>query len=199
MNMESQIHPRFMDVGDLLLANGAISEELLVAVRAQQQESGASTAQCLVSAGNISEEIVIRSLAELEHVEFHPLNTYQAEEKLIRSIPAKLIFHYEMLPLFVDDGGISIAFGDLPDPLELGNLRLLLGKRINVVLAPPARIRAQFGNALGLALRQWIKLRKISGHPKRMSSGSTKSLPTRKAESARAPFPNSWSRYSMKP
>ena len=25
MNMESQIHPRFMDVGDLLLANGAIT------------------------------------------------------------------------------------------------------------------------------------------------------------------------------
>ena len=35
MNTESQIHPRFMDVGDLLLANGAISEELLISVRAQ--------------------------------------------------------------------------------------------------------------------------------------------------------------------
>ncbi len=150
MNMESQIDPRSMDVGDLLLANGAISEELLVAVRAQQQESGASTAQCLVSTGNVSEEIVIRSLAELEHVEFHPLDTYQPEEKLLRSIPAKLIFHYEMLPLSVDDGGISIAFGDLPDPLELGNLRLLLGKRINVVLAPPARIRAQIRECFGL-------------------------------------------------
>ena len=150
MNMESQIDPRSMDVGDLLLANGAISEELLVAVRAQQQESGASTAQCLVSTGNVSEEIVIRSLAELEHVEFHPLDTYQPEEKLLRSIPAKLIFHYEMLPLSVDDGGISIAFGDLPDPLELGNLRLLLGKRINVVLAPPARIRAHIRECFGL-------------------------------------------------
>ena len=87
MNMESQIHPRSMDVGDLLLANGAISEELLVAVE-RSNEVGSFRHNVWFPPG-MSLKIVIRSLAELEHVEFHPLDTYQPEEKLLRVHPGQ--------------------------------------------------------------------------------------------------------------
>ena len=148
--MESKRPQRDMDVGDILHARGLLLEKELLEVRSRQQGTGESTVRVLFALGLLSEEAIVQANAELEHYDYAALEHYQPDSALIKSIPSKLIFHYEMLPISDDEGGIVMAFGDVPDPLELGNLRLLLGKRIQVALSPPSRIRAHIRNLFGL-------------------------------------------------
>ncbi len=85
------------------------------------------------------------------------------KREILDLVPIKLIFHYHLLPLGLEDDGLILAFSEPPRQMEQGNLRLLLGKRFKIVLATPSAIHAVIKKHFGLGAETVEKLRQERG------------------------------------
>ncbi len=161
----SPIQNRHADAADLLLAKGLLTEVSLQQVRQRQQRLKVSCAKAVLELRLASEEETIKALAESEYLDYLPLDSYEPSDELLHSLPVKLVFHYHILPVKVEDDCFTLAFGDVPSSIELGNLRLILGKRIQVVLAPPSRIQSVIKRCFGIGADTVEQLRSESQIP----------------------------------
>jgi len=109
-----------------------------------------SCAKAILDLKLASEEETLKALAESEHLEFLDLEHYEPTSELLHTLPVKLVFHYQVLPIKVEDDCLTLAFAEVPSPIELGNLRLILGKRIQVALAAPSRIQSVIKRSFGI-------------------------------------------------
>ena len=156
---------RHADVGDILLAKGALNEAALEKVRKRQLRLKVTCARAILDLRLSSETETIRALAESEYLDYLELEDYQPPRSLLESLPVKLIFHYQMLPVQVEDNCLTLAFSDVPSPIELGNLRLILGKRIKVALATPSQIQTLIKRCYGIGADTVEQLRTESQIP----------------------------------
>jgi hypothetical protein len=110
-----------------------------------------------------SEEHVFRALATLSQLEFVAPATLQLNPALLEVVPVKLVFHYRMVPVTLDGEVITLVFSEPPRAIELGNLRLLLGKRIKVAIGTPSSIHAAIKRHFGLGAETVQRLRAERG------------------------------------
>jgi type II secretory ATPase GspE/PulE/Tfp pilus assembly ATPase PilB-like protein len=151
------------ETGDLLLAQGKLAEPQLEQVRRRQRRLNIPQHRALVDLNFASEEDTWRALAEVSRLEFVDPLTLDLKRTTLDLVPIKFIFHYHILPIGGDAESLTIAFSEPPRQMELGNLRLLLGKRLKVVLATPSAIHAVIKQQFGLGAQTIQKLREERG------------------------------------
>ncbi len=151
------------ETGDLLLAQGKLSEPQLEQVRRRQQRLNIPQHRAVVDLNFASEEDTWRALAAVSHLEFVDPLALDLPRATLELVPMKFIFHYHILPLGGDAEGLTVAFSEPPRQMELGNLRLLLGQRLKVVLATPSAIHAVIKQQFGLGAQTIQKLREERG------------------------------------
>src|ERR1051325_7183034 len=149
--------------GDLLLAQGKITEQQLEQVRRRQQRLNLPQHRAILDLNFASEEDTWRALASASHLEFVDPGALKLERKPLELVPIKFIFHYRLLPLEGDAESLTLAVSEPPRQIELGNLRLLLGKRLKIVLATPSSIHAVVKKNFGLGAETIEKLREERG------------------------------------
>jgi general secretion pathway protein E/type IV pilus assembly protein PilB len=143
----------------LLFQQGKLGARELEQVRRRQERLGVPQHRALVDLNYATEEDTWRALAEIQNVEFVDLTTRPVDAEALKAVPVKFIFHYHMVPCALEGEQLTIAFSELPRPMELGNLRLLLNKRIKVALATPSSIHALLKSQFGLGAETIQKLR----------------------------------------
>lgn len=141
---------RHADVADILLAKGILTESALEQIKQRQSRLNVSCSKAILDLRLASEEETLKALAESEHLEFLELDHYEPTSELLHTLPVKLVFHYQVLPIKLEDDCLTLAFAEVPSPIELGNLRLILGKRIQVALATPSRIQSVIKRSFGI-------------------------------------------------
>ncbi len=151
------------EVGDLLLAQGKISEPQLEQVRRRQVRLNLPQHRAILDLNFASEEDIWRALAVASHLEFVDPLSLDLKRETLELLPIKFLFHYHLLPIAGDDESLTLAFSEPPRQMELGNLRLLLGKRLKVVLATPSAIHAVIKQNFGLGAETIQKLREERG------------------------------------
>jgi len=151
------------EVGDLLLEEGTLTEKQLEQVRRRQRRLDIPQHRAVQELNYASEESTYRALATLNHLEFVEPENVRLNTQLLEVVPVKLVFHYHMVPLALDGELLSVAFSEPPKQMEQGNLRLLLGKRLKVVLATPSSIHAAIKNHFGLGAETIQRLRSERG------------------------------------
>jgi type II secretory ATPase GspE/PulE/Tfp pilus assembly ATPase PilB-like protein len=151
------------DTGDLLLEQRKLSEKQLEQVRRSQQRLGIPQHQAIVDLNYASEEDTYRALAALNHLDFIDHSQLTLTPGVLELVPVKLIFHYRMVPVSLVGEVLTLAFGEPPRQMELGNLRLLLGKRLKVVLTTPSSLHAVLKRQFGLGAQTIQRLREERG------------------------------------
>lgn len=151
------------DVGDLLCEQGKLSEKDLELARRRQQRLNLPQHRAIVDLNYASEEDTYRALAELNHLPFVDLTEISFSKEMLDLVPLKLVFHYRMVPLGQEGDVLTLAFSEPPKQMEQGNLRLLLGKRLKVVLTTPSCIHAVIKKHFGLGAETIQKLREERG------------------------------------
>jgi general secretion pathway protein E/type IV pilus assembly protein PilB len=151
------------EVGDLLLEQGKLSEPQLEQVRRRQRRLNLPQHRAIVDLNLASEEDTWRALAAANHLEFVDPVALDPTRELLEQVPIKFIFHYHLLPVALEDDGLTLAFSEPPRQMEQGNLRLLLGKRFKTVLATPSAIHATIKKNFGLGAETIQKLRDERG------------------------------------
>jgi type II secretory ATPase GspE/PulE/Tfp pilus assembly ATPase PilB-like protein len=143
----------------LLFQRGKLGARELEQVRRRQERLGLPQHRAIVDLNYATEEDTWRVLAEIHNLEFIDFATRPPSAEAIKAVPVKFVFHYHMVPWALDGEQLTIAFSELPRPMELGNLRLLLSKRIKVALATPSSIHAFLKGQFGLGAETIQKLR----------------------------------------
>lgn len=151
------------EVGELLLAQGKLVELQLEQARRRQQRLNLPQHRAIVDLNFASEEDTWRALAQVSQLEYVDPMTLDLSRATLELVPIKFIFHYHLLPIRADGDSLTLAFSEPPRQMELGNLRLLLGKRLKVVLATPSSIHAVVKKQFGLGAETIQKLREERG------------------------------------
>ena len=151
------------EVGDILLAEKKITEHQLEQAQRRQRRLNIPQHRAIVELNYASEEDTYRALARLNHLEFVDPLAAGLKPEILALVPVKLIFHYHMVPMTVNGEVLTIAFSDPPRQMDLGNLRLLLGKRLRIVIASPSSIHAAIKSHFGLGAETIQRLRADRG------------------------------------
>ncbi len=151
------------ETGDFLLEEGKISPAQLEQVHRRQRRLNLPQHRAIVDLNFASEEDTWRALARANNLEFVDPVALELKRETLELVPIKFIFHYNLLPVGVEDDCLTLAFSEPPRQMELGNLRLVLGKRFKIVLATPSAIHAVIKKNFGLGAETLQRLRAERG------------------------------------
>ncbi len=150
------------EAGNLLLAQGKLSEQQLEQVRRRQRRLNLPQHRAIVDLNFASEEDTWRALAAANHLDFVDPVALDLGRATLDLVPIKFILHYHLLPVGAEADGLILAFTEPPRQMEQA-LGLVLGKRFRAVLATPSSIHAVIKKHFGLGAETIQKLREERG------------------------------------
>ncbi len=146
------------ELGKQLMKEGLITSRNLDSAMKRAMRQGDTLARAITDLKILDEEVVYQYLARIRHLEFMRLSKQDLDPALLTKFPTKLIFHYRCLPVRDEKGQLVIAFSDPPPLSEQGNLRLVLGKRLRIVIATPGDIQNILRDHFGIGAEMIQKL-----------------------------------------
>jgi len=131
-------------IGEILVAQGAVSQERIAEALALQVERGGRLGEVLISLKACSEEQVLKALAaQLELPYQMRLAPEEISPDLVKLVPINFAKQAKLMPLRIESDGDAHALVAVADPLDssaLDSVRLLLGASISPVLVPSQAI-----------------------------------------------------------
>ena len=79
-------------------------------------------------------------LARRLGLRFDPLNEFQVDPDLFRTIPVEIMLRYDFLPLREVEGVLEIVMADPSDVVQLDELESVVGRPLDVLVGPGGRI-----------------------------------------------------------
>jgi cellulose synthase/poly-beta-1,6-N-acetylglucosamine synthase-like glycosyltransferase len=127
-------------VGDLLVANGATSDDEIAAALDEQRRTGSRLGEVLLHAGVISESQLITALAE--QLQLPPLDLEGGEvyAEAVRTIPEAVARELHVAPVAADETALYLAVADALDDDALRTLYAYTDLEIVAFLAPVSQI-----------------------------------------------------------
>lgn len=153
------------DVGDILLDRGRIAPKQLDLARRRQSRQQVPLHRAIVDLNFASEEDTHSALAEVNGMEFVDVTKVSVSKELLDTVPVKIALHFRFVPVALESGQLTIAFSEPPVLSDLGNLRLLLGKRLRAAISTPSGIHAFIKKHYGLGAQTIQQLRSDKSSP----------------------------------
>jgi len=140
------------DVISRLLAKGRLTPQQADLARRRHERLRIPQHQAVIELGFVSEEETYRELADLRGLPFVDLCEYAFPPGVPNeeNFPARIIHHYRVLPLKVDEKTAELAFIEPPRQADLNNLQLLLNRTVKPALTTPSCYRAAVRKHFGL-------------------------------------------------
>ncbi len=126
----------------LLLERGRVSAEDIRKVRLLQQERGERLERLLLDLGFISEEDLISLLSEHLGVPLIDRKEFPAVPVQLENVNLQFLRHSKILPLEIQDGGLTVAMADPSDRYSLEGLQVATGLTITPMLGREKEILA---------------------------------------------------------
>jgi general secretion pathway protein E len=131
-----------LPLGEIMVAQGAISREKLDEALAAQKERGERLGEILISLKACSEEQVLKALAaQLELPYQMRLGADEVSQDVINLVPINFAKQARLMPLRMDgDGGVIVAMADPLDTGAVDSVRQLLAASVSPILVPTQAI-----------------------------------------------------------
>ena len=84
---------------DSLVEKGVLSEDQADQIRRRVRRTGVPITQAILNLGYVSEEQVYRTLADNAGLDFVDLSEIKPNDAAVEQTPAKVAFHYKMIPI----------------------------------------------------------------------------------------------------
>ncbi len=134
-------------IGTLLVERGIITEQQLTeALDAQKKQQAQGQykkllGEILVELGYASEEEVINSVTTQYAVPYLPVESYEIDKELIRSVPADLVHKYRFLPIDKIGDLLTITISDIPDAETIAAIKEALCCSVEIFVSSPSELR----------------------------------------------------------
>ena len=135
---------------DILSRTGLFTQEQTASILdARRQEGGSLIHRCL-EVSELSEETFLPTLAEAMNLPFARLTGEEPPPDVLALLPAKAVYHYQVLPLSSENGVLRVATRDPFRPGLTEALRLASGHRIRFTLSTLADIEKAIKRLYGV-------------------------------------------------
>ena len=142
------------DLLQVLQSQKVLTAEQADQVRRRMRRSQCTAAQAIFDLGFASQEIVYRALSQVTGLPFVILGETEISETATQRVPAKVALRFQFVPLSLERGTMRAAFAGAPTMQERDQLRLVLGVRLDPVLATPKEIDVTLKRVYGLGAGQ---------------------------------------------
>ena len=122
-------------IGDMLVAQGTISEDQLQAALGEQRRSGSRLGEVLVAMGALGERDFLKTLAVQLGIPLVDLRSVTPEPDALSRMPESMVRSENVLPVSIDEGELAIAISTEPTDDLMARLRETAGIPIRVQLA----------------------------------------------------------------
>jgi len=117
-------------LGEILIARGLISEDVLTQALASQKKSGEPLGEILVQNGVVGEEQVAEAISEQLAIPYVKLSATMIDREVLALVSEETARRLRVLPLFRIENSLSIAMAEPSDVLAIDRLRKLTGLSI---------------------------------------------------------------------
>jgi type IV pilus assembly protein PilB len=141
-------------LGDLLVAEGLITDEQLRQALGEQKGKADKLGSILVRLGSITEEQLIGFLSRQYGIPSITLGNLDVDAETLRLVPAHIAKKYEVLPVKRIGGTLTLAMSDPTNVFALDDIAFMTNLQILPVVAPQAAIRRALDKAYEAAAQQ---------------------------------------------
>jgi type II secretory ATPase GspE/PulE/Tfp pilus assembly ATPase PilB-like protein len=120
----------------LLERCGVFTAEQVSAILTEMRDNRVLLRKAVLDGGYATEEVFLQGLAGAMKLPFQRLKELTVAEEVLRMLPTKAIFQYEVVPLSYEEGILLVATSDPFTPGLVDSLRLAAECRIRLVLSP---------------------------------------------------------------
>ena len=135
-------------LGTLLLSNGYVTNEQLMAALADAKATGVLLGVALLRSRVIFEEELARMLSQQLSIPYISVGRIGVNQSVARLLPAEVGEAAAAIPVRAVDGGVQVAFADPTDAWALAEVRRHL-PAIEVVVAELSEIRSAWRGVMG--------------------------------------------------
>jgi hypothetical protein len=140
-----------LPAGEILVRTGLISSEQLSNALDQARRSDELIGRTLVNLGLIKEVDLVRALALQVGMEFVDLSRTEVDPAAAQMLPAAVAWRYLAIPIAERDGRVVIAIADSANQQVLDDIRVVLDRDLQPVVATPSDIIHTIREHLGPA------------------------------------------------
>ena len=109
-------------------------------IEEEHERTGKSLSQVMVDFGLVSEEQLLRAVAEHLNLEYVNLDDVDFTQAVLRAMPSSVARMYGAVPIAVTGNTIIVAVIDPYNPQLVGELSFILGKDVQLTVAPSKQI-----------------------------------------------------------
>ena len=140
-----------MSIVETLLEKGVITADQLREAMDLRKKEGVRLDRALVRLGHLPEQTLLKIISEQLAIPLIDLSEVTIDVETLRSLPAKLVYRKNMVPVSRQNGTLTVATSDPFDLYAFDELRLLTGLAIQPVLAPEEEIAKIIKSYYGVA------------------------------------------------
>jgi len=129
-------------IGEVLVEQGFMQPRQIEEGLELQKKSGKQLGKCLVELGFISEEKLIDVLSAQLDIQHVVLDNFSFSPRLMDLVPEEMVRKYKVIPLFENNGVITVAMADPSNLRTIDHLKFKTGKEIEPVIAAEKSIMA---------------------------------------------------------
>ncbi|MBL7197214.1 MAG: Flp pilus assembly complex ATPase component TadA [Candidatus Omnitrophica bacterium] len=122
-------------LGRMLVEQKIISQEQLEVALHEQKKTDEFLGITLIKLGFVSEDEVLPILSQQLEIEYIKIKDLKLEPEVLKKVPAKFAYHYKLMPIRLEEGILTIAVADPLDIHIIDDVSLLVGLKVEAVLA----------------------------------------------------------------
>ncbi len=123
-------------LGEILLEDGLVTEQQLMAALDEQSASGSSLGRVLVEFGVLTEQQLVAALAAQVGLQFVDLDEYPIDRLAVSAVPGSVCRRYTVLPIGSDAAGnLLLAMADPSNVLAVDDVRTMSHRSVVPVVA----------------------------------------------------------------
>ena len=136
-------------LSELVRERNLLTPEQFREIEEEHERTGKSLSQVMIDFSLITEEQLLRAVAEHLNLEYLSLDDVDLDQAVLRSIPSSVARMYGAVPVLINGNTVTVAVMDPYNPQLVGELSFILGKDVQVAVAPSKQIQAAIERYFG--------------------------------------------------
>ncbi|MBI3602049.1 MAG: Flp pilus assembly complex ATPase component TadA [Candidatus Omnitrophica bacterium] len=127
-------------IGEILVEKGIITPVQLEKALAEQKQTKKMLGNILIAMGLVTERKFLQVLSEQQGIPFVELKDTAIDQKAIKVMPPKFVWHYKIMPIHLENNVLTVAMSNPFEVWPIDDLETHLGLRVEKVLAASSDI-----------------------------------------------------------
>ncbi len=145
----SQQRPTKLRLGEVLIANGLLTQEQLKEAIARQKQTGKRLGSILVEMRVVTERDITEVLSKQLNVPFIDLSNYLVDPAIAKLIPEHIAERHQLIPINKVGNKLTVAMVDPLNILAIDDIALMTGLQVKTVVATPSDVQKALQEAYG--------------------------------------------------